>query len=345
MNCSSAYLTPQNIEELHVEITNLCNAACPMCARNNSGFGMSENPGWGSWSKGEAKKVFSDSLPNLKRVFFCGTHGDPTAAPHLFEAVKICKERGLRVSIYTNGSARQEQWWKDLSQLLDEKDKIVFGIDGIETNHLYRQKTDIKKILSHLQICCDSAVSTQWDFLVFKHNEYELEKCKDLARNMGVDHFFLRKTARFYNDIFEVRGANDRITHLLEPPISSEYRHPDTNTIREIHQTLPKNYSIACGYRQLKKIYVNSRLEVFPCCYISDENERLRLNINPEKIQIPLKEFNLRHYDWTQILENSFYKKDFVDSFISKNVLDRCIRTCGLIKRESNQEEKVELRS
>ncbi len=337
----NSYLTSDSIEELHVEITNLCNAACPMCARNHSGWGLRPNPGWGSWAEGEASKVFSKELTQLKRVFFCGTHGDPTAAPHLLDAVRISKERGARVAIYTNGSARSDQWWSELVSLMDSSDKVVFGIDGIETNHLYRQKTNINKVLHHLKICCASNVMTQWDFLAFRHNEHELDKCRRVADEMGVDIFTIRKTARFRNHFFEVKDKEGKVTHLLEPPLNPDLRHPDYEVMQQLNKQLPEHYHIECGYRQLKKIYVNSRLEVFPCCYISDENESMRLNMDSSRLLVPLEEMSLRKKSWSEILAHPFYREELLKSFTNEKVLKRCVKVCGVVKREQNQEQIV----
>ena len=39
-----------------------------------------------------------------------------------------------------------------------------------------------------MQICCDADVKVRWDYLVFKHNEYEMDKCKKIAKKMGVNN-------------------------------------------------------------------------------------------------------------------------------------------------------------
>lgn len=331
------FLTVDSIEEIHVEVTNLCNAACPMCARNNNGYGLTDNPGWGHWVEGDELIVFSKDLINLKKVYFCGTHGDPIAYPFLLAAVKYCKERNLQVEIFTNGSLRSGSWWNKLLAYLDKDDKIVFGIDGIETNHLYRQNTDIEKILNNVKLAVNSGIIVQWDFLAFKHNEHELEKCKDIAKELGVKQFRIRKTARFSDNKFEVKNSNNEIAYYLEPPTDTSLRHPDFEKIKELYSSVPKEYNITCLYKEAKKIYINSRLEVFPCCYISDVNERMQLNIDKEVLQVPLAEMSLRNKSWKEILNIPFYKEELINSFKSNNTIQRCIFTCGVVDRETNQ--------
>lgn len=337
------FLTVDSIEEIHVEVTNLCNAACPMCARNRNGYGLTDNPGWGHWHSGDEHLVFPKELTNLKKVSFCGTHGDPIAYPFLPDVVKLCKERGLQVIIFTNGSLRSSHWWNKLLAYLDKHDRIVFGIDGIETNHLYRQNTDIKKILSNVELAVSSGIAVGWDFLAFKHNEHELEKCKALANKLGVTQFRIRKTARFNNNKFAVKNKDNQIIHYLEPPVDESLRHPDFEKIKLLYSSLPDNYNITCLYKEAKKIYINSRLEVFPCCYISDVNEKMQLNIDQKMLQVPLAEMSLRNKSWSDILSIPFYKEELLKSFTTNNTIKRCIFTCGVVDREANQNTIVKL--
>jgi len=65
------YLELKDIKELHVEITNHCNAACPMCARNIFGQGLRPGRGLSDWTVEEIKKVFDKKIvPKFKYVIF-----------------------------------------------------------------------------------------------------------------------------------------------------------------------------------------------------------------------------------------------------------------------------------
>ena len=373
------YLELKNVRELHVEITNNCNAACPMCARNIFGQGNRPGRGISDWTIEEIHKVFDKNcLPNLRYVYFCGTHGDPLAAKNVFEAIKAAKDLGAGIEMFTNGSLKTESWWHNLVSILDERDRITFGVDGIETNHLYRQKTNIDKILKHMKICCDSKVKVRWDFLAFKHNEHEYLACQKLAKDMGVDDFRLRRTARFdvFKTKFPVLNDQQKITHFLYPPENEELRHPslkemgeiankiygkdnlevelndetikdffppDRTTYKYVDKPLPaNNFNISCIYQEARKLYVNSRLEVHPCCYISDEYENFKTLANGQ-LPYPIGELSLRDKSWEEILEHKFFKEDLIKSWTGDNVIPRCIRTCGIVKREAEQNVKVKL--
>ena len=355
-------MRPETIEELHVEVTNKCNAACPMCDRNIHGAVDRPGRGLSEWSQEDIEKVFR-GLPNLKFVYFCGTHGDPLASKNIFHAIKAAKDTGARMEMFTNGSLKPRSWWERLVAILDKGDRITFGVDGIETNHLYRQNTKIEKILENMKICCDAEVKVRWDFLVFKHNEHEMEKCKTLAKEMGVNNFRFRRTARFDRHIkYPVFDKNFNVTHYLEPPEAEEWRHPSIQEMemilndlrmkgqRRMNMTdfeyedrpLPDDWKINCLYQEAKKIYVNNRMEVFPCCYISDDNETFKVLTNAE-LKYPRGELTLRDKTWNQILEHEYFSKQLVESWKQTNVPPRCIRVCGAIKREQEQNVKVDL--
>ena len=71
-----------NVREIHIEPTSLCNAECPMCARNV--YGKMINPYIKlkslplSWFK---QNIAPAQIKNLDKIFFCGNVGDPATAP------------------------------------------------------------------------------------------------------------------------------------------------------------------------------------------------------------------------------------------------------------------------
>ena len=356
------YITPETIEELHVETTNKCNAACPMCDRNIHGGLDRPGRGLSEWTLEDIDSVFT-GLPNLKFVYFCGTHGEPLSSKYIFEAIQAAKNAGAKIEMFTNGSLKTVDWWNRLVSILDKNDRITFGVDGIETNHLYRQNTNIDRILERMQICCDTEVKVRWDFLVFKHNEHEMEVCKQKAQKMGVSHFRFRRTARF--DVFDPWPVLDKdlnITHYLEPPVSEEWRHPSTAKMKDImsnltqigerdidmtgfkytEKPLPENWKINCLYQESKKIYVNNRLEVFPCCYLSDEFETWKTLVKGQ-LSYPFGELTLRDKTWKQVLDHKYFAEDLVKSWQQQNVHPRCIRTCGKVRRETEQNVRVDI--
>jgi MoaA/NifB/PqqE/SkfB family radical SAM enzyme len=335
----NVYATPESIIEMHVEVSNLCNAACPMCARNDHGYNIQSDLAF--WNDTDHLRVFSDDLVNLKQVYFCGSHGDPLTCPSLIPIIKHCKSKGIVVHIFTNGSLKSIEWWSELVKFLTASDRVIFGIDGLKTNHLYRQNTDIEKILKRVKLCCESNVSTQWDFIPFEHNEHELEDCKVLSKSLGVDVFRLRKTARFKSNEFSVKNSKTgNVTHVIKPPANLKLRHPNFDKLQELSVSLPELYKISCVYKNNNRLYVNSRLDVLPCSYIGSDLESKK-PVKENQLRVPVEDVSLKSKSWKEILENNFYKNDLIESFTNKETISRCIHTCGVVNRILGQNEIV----
>lgn len=360
------FIEVDNIEELHVEITNNCNARCPMCARNIFGGNIAPGLELTEWSENDVDLVFSKNLKKLKKVYFCGSHGDPLAAKHLFEIIKKVKKLNLQIEIFTNGSLKTKEWWEIFLDLLDEKDLMVFGVDGLETNHLYRQNTDIKKILTHMSLACQSKAKVRWEFLAFKHNEHEIDICRKKANEIGVDEFVIKRTPRFdLTTKFPVLDNNFEITHYLEPPINPDHIHPglkqmsafyknqlnDNDIVKRAQERAEfksmqyytynnsLDYKIDCLYKKKQKLYVNSRLDVFPCSFISDQYEGYKF-LSDNELKYPSGELNLKEKSWMEILNHPYYTDDLIKSWKDTNTPVRCIRICGLANRVMDQKEK-----
>jgi len=81
-------------------------------------------------------------------------------------------------------------------------DKIVVSIDGItqETYSKYRQGGNFKAVMDNLKMLLrirkqlrSSKPYITWQFLVFRHNEHEIDDVIKMGRKIGVDHVGITK--------------------------------------------------------------------------------------------------------------------------------------------------------
>jgi MoaA/NifB/PqqE/SkfB family radical SAM enzyme len=195
------YLNFSEVNDLHLEFTNKCNAACPMCCRNNFGGKVDPHLIPAEWTLELAKKVLCPEFINLNKIMICGTYGDPVMAQQCFEIVQYFKQNSkVKIELFTNGSLRNEAWWSKLGQLLShEGDEVAFSIDGLsDTNHIYRRKTIYEKIIKNAKAFITAGGRARWDFIVFKHNEHQVEEAQKLAAELDFKAFRVRKTSRFF---------------------------------------------------------------------------------------------------------------------------------------------------
>jgi MoaA/NifB/PqqE/SkfB family radical SAM enzyme len=237
--------TYQEIKTVHLEITDSCNAACPMCARNiNGGEDNPQMPNT-ELSINDIKKIFKPIfIKQLERIYMCGNYGDPIAAKDTLEVFEYFRQHNEKImlSMHTNGSAKKSEWWTKLAKVLGRKGYVVFSIDGLEdTNHLYRQNTIWSKIMENAQAFINAGGRARWDYIVFAHNEHQVEQAELLAKEMGFERFQYKKSARFFSNVAgttkEMHQASNRKgmqTALLQIPSSPKYRNAALDKMSEV---------------------------------------------------------------------------------------------------------------
>ncbi len=185
------------IRSFNIELTNRCVLACPECARTGNPW-VQENLSDLPLSAIERLfPIFQRHLFEGLRINLCGAHGDCIYHRQFHDVLKHLKAAGLKVMIETNGSHRKLGWWEKTCDLLTTEDVITFSVDGLEdTNHLYRINARWEDILAAMRFCA-KRVAVSWKFIVFRHNEHQIEAAKALAREIGVRDISFKKSARF----------------------------------------------------------------------------------------------------------------------------------------------------
>ena len=116
----------------------------------------------------------------------CGNHGDPIIAKDTKDIFKFLRQANpsLNLSLFTNGSAQNQDWWLELSSLVD---KVHFSIDGLEdTNSIYRRGTHFNKIMDNAKSYIKGGGTAVWDYIVFQHNEHQVELARQQAKKHGL---------------------------------------------------------------------------------------------------------------------------------------------------------------
>lgn len=190
-----------DVKILHMETSSVCNAACPMCPREyDIRFDKKKDPT--SLSLAQVKDLFSIKfIQNLELMFMCGNYGDPAAAPECIDIFNYFRKVNptMKLGIHSNGGLRSETWWKELGNVLSrDGDYCVFSIDGLaDTNHIYRINTDFNKIMSNAKSFIDAGGKARWEYLVFAHNQHQVEEAKQLAKELGFERFNEKVSRRF----------------------------------------------------------------------------------------------------------------------------------------------------
>lgn len=281
-----------SIKTVHLEVTERCNAACPMCSRNINGG--EDNPYLkdNELSLEDCKLIFTpDFIRQLNRMYMCGNYGDPVSAKDTLEIFNYFRNINpkMNLTMYTNGSAKKPDWWRNLAGVLGKNSYVVFSIDGLEdTNHLYRQNTIWSKIMENAQAFIDAGGRARWDYIVFAHNEHQVEQAEQLANFMGFEKFQYKKSARFFSNASGVtkeahQAANRKgLSTLLQAPNDPKYRN---SALEKLKNVVGKEETIKFLPSKKTDIENTQGVQVFNF----DQNMKSKMEIELDHAQIKCK--------------------------------------------------------
>jgi hypothetical protein len=240
----------RDIKVLHLESTDVCQAACPLCARE-------VDPMFDKSQKHHLKieqilQVFpKKNIEKLDKMFMCGNYGDPAAGKY---TLNICREfrklnNDIVLGMNTNGALQNTLWWHELGTIFNQpRDYVVFSIDGLEdTNSVYRKNVSWSKLMHNVEAFVAAGGSAHWDMLVYRHNQHQVDACEQLARDMGFK-WFRAKVSK--------RGFTDR----LEQPIGWQS---------------PKivGTKIDCHALNEQSSYIDAQGRMSPCCWLGSRQQ------------------------------------------------------------------------
>jgi MoaA/NifB/PqqE/SkfB family radical SAM enzyme len=264
-------ITYYNVKEIHIEVTSLCNARCPLCVRNANGyphnFGYPET----SLSLEQVKQIFPvEFVQQLRLIDFCGNFGDFVMAPDGVEIVEYFRSinKSARITIGTNGSARDKEYWARLGKTNVE---IVFALDGLEDTHsLYRVDTNWKTVIRNAKIAMENGSKGVWKMIKFNHNSHQIDECRKLAAELGFDRFDSTDHGRDSGSVFDRKG---NLTHILGDPAATAGLRTTESLIQwkahmKPYVPSPESDTLDCMSTRSETIFIAANGEVYPCCYL-----------------------------------------------------------------------------
>lgn len=259
----------EQLRIVQVEITNRCQASCPMCLRNIHG-GI-DNPSLllTDWDLDRFQKIFTEEvLTQLRLINFCGNFGDPIMNNSLIDMCQYASEKNPNISIviHTNGSARTTDWWEKLAKVLPKEHKVIFALDGLrETHSIYRIGTSYDLIIKNAKAFIAAGGIAHWMFIKFKHNEHEIETARAISQELGFGAFVLKDSKRFGKS-FPVLNKAGEIVYHIEPPSQSKIKSVEFVHLKDYKQW--KN-DVSCFSFNDKEVFIDANGYVMPCCLIS----------------------------------------------------------------------------
>ena len=245
----------RDVRVLHLEPTDVCQADCPLCARETDPLFDKNKKNHLTYE--QIKNCFPENrIQQLEKMFMCGVYGDPAAGKNTLDIYKKFRDINptITLGMNTNGGLRSKQWWAELANIFNQTyDYVVFSIDGLrDTNHLYRINVNWDIMIENISVFIENGGSAHWDMLIYQHNQHQVEEAKQLADKMGFTWFRAKVSKR-----------------------------PETNTIKHPDNwRIPKasvSGKIDCAALKDKSVYIDARGFIRPCCWLGDyQNDHIK---------------------------------------------------------------------
>jgi MoaA/NifB/PqqE/SkfB family radical SAM enzyme len=320
----------EEIKSVHLELTERCQAACPMCARTDNPH-MKNN----ELSLADIKKIFPIIfLKQLDFITICGNFGEPIVARDFLSIVDYFKSVNYKIGLHinTNAGARDDVFWEELALILDDgKSTVNFGIDGLkDTNHIYRVNVKWDRLMNSAKTFIRNGGHANWDYLIFDHNKHQLIEAEKLSRQLGFKSFRPKKTSRFATQ------SNYTIPEHIKQP--TEYvNEAGKNYSNLTNENFFDEVPISCKVKNKKQIYISAEGLLLPCCWIG---QRLYSKTNKDykddqvwdyiqdRSKIDAKIYSIKEIMETDFLEN--IEKSWTINSIKQGKLKTCAITCNI---------------
>jgi MoaA/NifB/PqqE/SkfB family radical SAM enzyme len=191
----------ESLKKYNIDICYKCPLKCPFCVRQSPG---------GKEKIKESDDItldeFQTILKSANHIAFCGQISDPIYHPKFLEIMEIIsKNPNKSFSIHTNGTRKSKTWWKQVFLFSGSNVTWIFGLDGAdqETANKYRVNTKFNQVMDVMKLGASMEINVEWQFIVFKHNEHQIELAKTIAKDNNINLQLLKSSRWYKKDLME----------------------------------------------------------------------------------------------------------------------------------------------
>ncbi|MBA10153.1 MAG: hypothetical protein CMC73_02970, partial [Flavobacteriaceae bacterium] len=272
----------KDIRSIHLEVTQNCQANCPMCDRNMNGKGLNPHINLDELSLDDCKSIFTkEFIAQLDTMYMCGNLGDPIVAKDTLEIFKYFREHNpnMWLSMNTNAGAKNETWWRDLATTIGRMGAVIFSVDGLrDTNHIYRQGVVWNNVERNMRAFIDAGGRARWDFLIFEHNQHQVDEAEALANEWGCEKFMKKKTGRFITQDSKKKESHQAVdkkgnatAELKKPNVKYQNKAlTKQDVIINKYGSMDAYYDAApviCKVKKENSLFITAEGLALPCCW------------------------------------------------------------------------------
>jgi tungsten cofactor oxidoreducase radical SAM maturase len=289
-----------DLRKLYVEPTTACNLNCRTCIRN-----VWQDP-QEHMDLGTFVQLLQQTqeFPNLRRVVFSGL-GEPLTHPHILDMVRLTRQRGLEVTIGSNGLLLDRRLSRELVAL--GVDRLVVSLDGVEPETYASVRGELpNQVLENIRGLNEAKkeLGSQTpalgiEYVVLKSNVAELSQLAGLAAQLGAARALVSNVLAYTDDM------RDEILYGYEPRppfAAASWPLPPDDWVRWTSLELPRLHWGAeqrCRFVQDQATVVGWDGSVVPCYALAHNYSYLAIDGRRKQVS----RYTLGNVDQQSLLE------------------------------------------
>lgn len=242
------------------EPTTSCNLRCPQCPSGLRSFSRDT----GMLDVELYRNFINENYKELVYLLLY-FQGEPYLHKQFFKLIQIASEKNIYSATSTNAHYLSRE--NSIQTVKSGLDRIIISIDGLdqESFNKYRVGGSLEKVIKGTIELVTAKKKLKknypfiiWQFIVFKHNEHQVEEIKKLGKKLGVNQVAI-KTAQVYDE----KGAKELL------PENPRYRRYEIDSLKL--KTPIKN---EC-WKMWHSCVITWDGKVVPCCFDKDAEYQL----------------------------------------------------------------------
>jgi len=247
-----------------IDTGNVCNLRCPLCPTGYHGL---ERPQ--ALMKLAQFESILDKISDYAVEIIMHNWGEPFLNPDILPMIRHARGKGIGTTLSSNLNL-VNKGERFLEEVVDSGlEHLTVSIDGTtqDVYEVYRRGGTLENVLTNLRYLLayrnrtrKATPMVEWQFLVMKHNEHQIDDARRLAGEIGVDKVRVTGAGLPFKELTNATLAQDWLSEM------PKYRNYSPESFARGYL-----YDEKCFYLY-RAMTVNPRGEVSPCCVVYEQS-------------------------------------------------------------------------